>query len=244
MGKSRGAGDGAVAEARGGPLGGRRETACAAHYTVLVNPALWISLLTASAVISFTPGAGAINTMSNALTVGWRRSFWGVLGQQLALVLHIFVVAAGVGVLVSSTPILFNAIRVLGAAYLGYLGVRLILAKPRRGAGSEHPDGSLGEGAWSLLRRGLWVNLLNPKAIVFFLAFIPQFIRADAPLLPQYLVLIATVVGVDAVVMWGFFATAAKPFRRAVGSARGQRILNTVFGALFMAVAVLLLFVH
>ncbi len=211
---------------------------------MLVNPAIWFSLLTASVVISLTPGAGAINTMSNALTVGWRRSFWGVLGQQLALVLHILIVAAGVGVLVSSTPIVFNAIRYLGAAYLVYLGARLILAKPREGSIPEEGDAPIGESAWSLLRRGFWVNLLNPKAIVFFLAFIPQFIRADAPLVPQYLVLMCTVVGIDVLVMWFFFAAAAKPFRRYVATVRGQRILNTVFGILFVAVAVLLLFVH
>ncbi|WP_053385573.1 LysE family translocator [Leucobacter celer] len=209
-----------------------------------MNPAIWFSLLTASVVISLTPGAGAINTMSNALTVGWRRSFWGVLGQQLALVLHILIVAAGVGVLVSSTPIVFNAIRYLGAAYLVYLGARLILAKPREGSIPEEGDAPIGESAWSLLRRGFWVNLLNPKAIVFFLAFIPQFIRADAPLVPQYLVLMCTVVGIDVLVMWFFFAAAAKPFRRYVATVRGQRILNTVFGILFVAVAVLLLFVH
>jgi homoserine/homoserine lactone efflux protein len=196
---------------------------------VLVNPAIWFSLLTASVVISLTPGAGAINTMSNALTVGWRRSFWGVLGQQLALVLHILIVAA---------------IRYLGAAYLVYLGARLILAKPREGSIPEEGDAPIGESAWSLLRRGFWVNLLNPKAIVFFLAFIPQFIRADAPLVPQYLVLMCTVVGIDVLVMWFFFAAAAKPFRRYVATVRGQRILNTVFGTLFVAVAALLLFVH
>jgi homoserine/homoserine lactone efflux protein len=211
---------------------------------VLVNPAIWFSLLTASVVISLTPGAGAINTMSNALTVGWRRSFWGVLGQQLALVLHILIVAAGVGVLVSSTPIVFNAIRYLGAAYLVYLGARLILAKPREGSIPEEGDAPIGESAWSLLRRGFWVNRLIPKAIVFFLAFIPQFIRADAPLVPQYLVLMCTVVGIDVLVMWFFFAAAAKPFRRYVATVRGQRILNTVFGTLFVAVAALLLFVH
>jgi len=94
------------------------------------------------------------------------------------------------------------------------------------------------------VRRGFWVNLLNPKAIVFFLAFIPQFIRLDQPALPQYLILISTVVIVDVIVMWFFFAAAAKPFRRLTRTSRGQRILNVVFGALFLAVAGLLLFVH
>ncbi len=210
-------------------------------YTVQVTLALWISLVTATVVISLTPGAGAINTMSNSLAVGWRRSFWGVVGQQIALLVHIAVVAAGVGVLVASTPMLFNAIRWVGAAYLVYLGVRLITARPTV---ETVGDAATSTSAWELMRRGFWVNLLNPKAVVFFLAFLPQFIRADQPLWPQYLVLIATVVGVDMVVMWGFFAGAAKPFQRFAGTLRGQRILNTVFGALFIGVAALLLLIH
>lgn len=194
-------------------------------------------------VISFTPGAGAINTMSNALNQGWRRSLWGVLGQQAALIVQVVIVAAGVGLLVSQSPVLFNVIRYAGAAYLVFLGVRLMLTRPEpdeTGVSKVQPR----ESAWSLFRRGFWVNLLNPKAIVFFLAFVPQFIRPDQDQLPQYAILIATVVVVDILVMWFFFAAAAKPFRRYTRSARGQRVLNTVFGALFVAVAGLLLFVH
>ena len=206
--------------------------------------ALWLSLLTASIVISLTPGAGAINTMSNALAVGWRRSIWGVFGQQLALLVHIVIVAAGVGVLVAGSPVLFTVIRYVGAAYLVFLGIRLILSKPKVDDEGTISSARSAEGAWSLLRRGFWVNLLNPKAIVFFLAFIPQFIRINEPLLPQYLVLTLTVVTVDVIVMWFFFAAAAKPFRRYVSTQRGQRILNSVFGALFIVVAGLLLLVH
>lgn len=206
--------------------------------------AVWFSLLTASVVISFTPGAGAINTMSNALNQGWRRSIWGIVGQQIALIVHVAIVAAGVGLLVARSDFLFTAIRYAGAAYLVFLGIRLILAKP-----SEIPDETVApvdsrESHWSMIRRGFWVNLLNPKAIVFFLAFIPQFIRLDEPPLPQYLTLIATVIIVDVIVMWGFFAAAARPFRRLTRSVRGQRILNSVFGVLFIAVAALLVFLH
>ncbi|WP_427870721.1 LysE family translocator [Leucobacter luti] len=209
---------------------------------------VWVSLLAATVVISLTPGAGAINTMSNSMSVGWRRSGWGVLGQQLALIVHIGVVAAGVGVLVAQSPVLFNAIRYAGAAYLVYLGIRLIIARPDAPA-APRPDGDEAdapptESAWSLARRGFWVNILNPKAIVFFLAFLPQFIRVDQPAIPQYLVLIVTVVAVDLVVMWGFFAVAARPFRRYSESRRGQRVLNSTFGSLFVAVAGLLVFVH
>ena len=206
--------------------------------------AVWFSLLTASVVISFTPGAGAINTMSNALNHGWRRSIWGIVGQQLALVVHVAIVAAGVGLLVSRSEVLFNGIRYAGAAYLVFLGIRLILAKPAVAEPDEMQTVESREGAWSMVRRGFWVNLLNPKAIVFFLAFIPQFIRLDQPPLPQYLVLIVTVIVVDVLVMWGFFATAARPFRRLTRSAQGQRALNTVFGVLFIAVAAILVFLH
>ncbi|MFC4223211.1 LysE family transporter [Lysinibacter cavernae] len=206
---------------------------------------VWLSLVSATLVISLTPGAGAVNTMSNSLTVGWRRSIWGIIGQQLALLVHVIIVAAGVGVLVTSSPPLLTGIRYAGAAYLAYLGIRLIVTKTKATTddGATTISNSTGS-AFGMLRRGLWVNLLNPKAIVFFLAFIPQFIRPDEPLLPQYALLTVTVVCVDVLVMWGFFASAAKPFRRYVSTPRGQRVLNIVFGSLFLAVAVLLLFIH
>lgn len=210
----------------------------------MVSPAVWFSLLTACVVISFTPGAGAINTMSNALSQGWRRSIWGILGQQLALIVHVVVVAAGVGLLVSRSELLFNVIRYAGAAYLVYLGIRLIFAKAAVAYDEDDVAIDTRESRWSMIRRGFWVNLLNPKAIVFFLAFIPQFIRLDQPQLPQYLTLIITVIIIDVLVMWGFFAAAARPFRRLTRSDRGQRTLNTVFGILFIAVAGLLIFMH
>jgi homoserine/homoserine lactone efflux protein len=204
---------------------------------------VWLSLLAACVVISFTPGAGAINTMSNALNEGWRRSIWGVIGQQLALVVHVAIVAAGVGLLVARSEVLFEIIRYLGAAYLVFLGVRMIVTRPVVAADVADPSRRR-EGAMSMVRRGFWVNLLNPKAIVFFLAFVPQFIRLDRPALGQYLILIATVIVVDVLVMWFFFAAAAKPFRRFVRTPRGQKILDMVFGSLFIAVAGLLLLVH
>lgn len=247
---------------------------------------LWLTLLAACVVISFTPGAGAINTMGNALTHGFRRAVWGILGQQVALIVLIAIVALGVGVLVTSSPLLFDVIRYAGAAYLAYLGIRLILRRPAGDApagggvgGDEGIDGggdgsgaadrlavsdaeaeavvdagppapasgiavAVVESRWSMFRRGFWVNLLNPKAIVFFLAFLPQFVRPESPLLPQYATVIVTVVAVDIAVMWGFFALAAQGFRRFTRTPRGQRALDRVFGSLFLGVAVLLAFVH
>lgn len=204
-----------------------------------MNFTLWLALVGAGLVISLTPGAGAINTMSNALNAGFRRSFWGILGQQAALIVHIIVVAAGVGLLVAGSPVAFNVIRYAGAAYLVYLGVRKFFAEPA--LSTENASVAAGpESAGSMFRRGLWVNLLNPKAIVFFLAFMPQFIRPEQPLLPQYVVLAVTVIVIDMLVMWFFFAAAAHRFQRLNQSARGQTLINRVFGTLFVGVGVLL----
>ena len=203
---------------------------------------IWLALAGAGVLISFTPGAGAINTMSNSLNAGFRRSMWGILGQQAALVIHVVIVALGVGVLVASSPIAFNVIRYSGAAYLVYLGVRQFLAKPD--LEQEKIAGLRNEPAWSIFRRGFWVNLLNPKAIIFFLAFMPQFIRPGQPLLAQYAVLTATIVAIDILVMWFFFAAAARSFERFTHSARGQLVLNRSFGALFVAVGILLALLH
>jgi homoserine/homoserine lactone efflux protein len=207
-----------------------------------VQFSLWLALAGAGALISFTPGAGAINTMSNSLNAGFRRSIWGILGQQAALIVHVLIVALGVGVLVASSPMAFNVIRYAGAAYLVYLGIRQFLSKPA--AAQEQAAKLSNEPAWSIFRRGFWVNLLNPKAIVFFLAFTPQFIRPDQPLVTQYAVLTATIVAIDILVMWFFFAAAAKSFQRFTTTDRGQMVLSRVFGVLFVAVGILLALIH
>jgi homoserine/homoserine lactone efflux protein len=208
----------------------------------LVQSSLWLALAGAGVLISFTPGAGAINTMSNSLNSGFRRSIWGILGQQAALVVHVLIVALGVGVLVASSPVAFNVIRYAGAAYLVYLGIRQFLHKPD--LEQEKAAELRNEPAPSMFRRGLWVNLLNPKAIIFFLAFMPQFIRPEQPLLPQYLVLTTTVVTIDILVMWFFFAAAAKSFQRFTHNAHGQKVLNRTFGVLFVAVGIMLALIH
>jgi len=205
-----------------------------------VSLSLWLALVGACVVISCTPGAGAVNTMSNSLGSGWTRSIWGILGQQLALVVHIAIVAAGVGALVSRSHVAFETIRYAGAAYLVYLGIRQFRASTSVGAVALE----VREPAWSMLRRGLLVNLTNPKAIVFFLAFLPQFVRLDRPLVPQYTLIGATVVVVDVVVMWFLFASAARGLVRLTANESGRRTLNRVFGGLFVGVGILLAAVH
>lgn len=148
-------------------------------YAGAVTLSLWATLLAACFVISFTPGAGAINTMGNSLTVGFLRSIWGILGQQAALVVHIVIVAAGVGVLVTGSPVVFEIIRYAGAAYLVYLGIRAFRSGREAGdleAGRTAPVVS----ARRTLVEGFAVGVSNPKTIVFFVAVLPQFVDVGA----------------------------------------------------------------
>jgi homoserine/homoserine lactone efflux protein len=202
----------------------------------------WLALAAATLIISMTPGAGAINTMSNSLLAGWARSIWGILGLQVALLIHIAIVAAGVGVLVVAHPIVFDTVRYLGAGYLVFLGIRQALRAPRSAGTRQEvrPATDNTMRPWPMFRRGLFVNLTNPKAIVFFLAFVPPFIRPTMALLPQYAVLIATIVVTDICVMWFFFAGLARALRRLTASERGRRAINRTFGALFILVGALL----
>lgn len=173
---------------------------------------------------------------------GWRTSIWGVIGQQIALLIHVVIVAAGVGILVASSPLLFAIIRYAGAAYLVYLGIRMILSKPNVSSDGKSTGKVMTR--WAMMRQGILVNLLNPKAIVFFLAFTPQFIRTDEPLLIQYAIYIGTVIVVDILVMFFFFAGTARTFQRFTATARGAKLLNIVFGILFIFVAGMLLLIH
>jgi homoserine/homoserine lactone efflux protein len=120
-----------------------------------VSLTVWLSLLAASVVISFTPGAGAINTMSNALNEGWRRAFWGVIGQQLALIVHVVIVAAGIGLLVARSPFLFDLVRYVGAAYLVFLGIRMMLS---RASAPDDPDVPRIREAGSSPRSSSWMS--------------------------------------------------------------------------------------
>ena len=201
---------------------------------------VFLALLMSCIVIALTPGAGAVNSMATSLRSGWARTGWTVLGQELALGVQLLITALGVGFLIAQHPDILLAIKIIGALYLAYLGLRLLLEKPQ--AASSHMAALPAQSNWELIRRGFIVNITNPKAILFFLAFIPQFVNPSGNLLLQYAIIMATLVVVDIAVMWGFFALAAKAMTRFTRSPEGQLTLNRIFGVLFLVIAALVAF--
>ncbi|KRW61367.1 homoserine/homoserine lactone efflux protein [Pseudomonas sp. TTU2014-080ASC] len=196
----------------------------------------WLAFFVACWVISLSPGAGAIASMSAGLQYGFLRGYWNALGLQIALAVQIAIVAAGLGAVLSASELAFSLIKWFGVAYLMYLGYVQWKAQPSEmSADTERPIGR----PLTLVMRGFLVNISNPKAIVFMLAVLPQFIDPKAPLLMQYLIMGVTMITVDLIVMAGYTGLAARVLG-ALRSPRQQRLLNRTFGGLFVGAAALL----
>ena len=197
----------------------------------------WISFFVACWIISLSPGAGAIASMSSGLNYGFRRGYWNAIGLQLALALQIGIVATGLGAVLATSELAFSVIKWFGVAYLVYLGWKQWVAPPAAMA-VESGDAAHGR-PWPLVMRGFVVNASNPKAIVFILAVLPQFIDPGRPLLIQYMVMALTMVIVDLIVMAGYTGMAAKAMRL-LDSPRQQRLLNRSFAVMYGIAAGLL----
>lgn len=198
----------------------------------------WLTYFAAAWIISLSPGTGAVFAMSSGLNHGFRRSWPGTLGLVIGVWTALAIVAIGLGALLNTSAHAFNALKWLGAAYLAYLGVQQWRgpAKPLT-TDSERREAI---DARTLFARGWAVNASNPKGIVFMMAVMPQFIDSHAPLLPQYLAIGATS-GVTELVVMALYAALAARVLGFFRSARQQRLLNRIFGGLFIAAAVALL---
>ncbi|MBO3277489.1 LysE family transporter [Pseudomonas schmalbachii] len=197
----------------------------------------WFAFFIACWVISLSPGAGAIASMSCGLQYGFARGYWNALGLQIGLALQIAVVAAGVGALLATSALAFSLIKWFGVAYLVYLAWKQWTSPPQVMQTEDAPR-SLGR-PLTLVLRGFLVNASNPKAVVFMLAVLPQFVDPHQPLAMQYLIMGATMITVDLIVMAGYTGLAARVLRL-LRSPRQQRVMNRTFAALFVGAAALL----
>lgn len=201
---------------------------------------LWLGFMVACWVISISPGAGAIASMSSGLNYGFRRGYWNAVGLQLALLVQIGIVAAGAGVLFATTPWAFLAIKWFGVGYLLYLAY-LQWRAPVQNIQIQHE--SQIKSPAKLVFTGFLVNMSNPKAIVFLLAVLPQFLDLSRPQWPQYVMMAVTMISIDLIVMAGYTGLAAKVLRL-LSSPRQQKMMNRSFAILFAAAAGLLSLVH
>lgn len=145
----------------------------------------WILFATATIALNLTPGPDMLYISAQSVAHGRRAGVLSALGVAAGCVVHAALVAFGLAGILAKAPAAYDAVRYAGAAYLIYLGVRLLLQRP---AGTAQP---LARASWSrILLQGLVTNVLNPKVALFFLAFLPQFADpARGPLWSQLLLL-------------------------------------------------------
>ncbi|OCZ59184.1 LysE family transporter [Acinetobacter seifertii] len=201
---------------------------------------IWFAYMLACWVISISPGAGAIASMSSGLNYGFRHGYWNAIGLQIALLIQIMIVAAGVGVLFATTPFAFQMVKWFGVAYLLYLAY-LQWTAPIKDIEIQHEKKNKSISA--LLLNGFVVNISNPKAIVFLLAVLPQFLDLSKPQWIQYLIMAATMITIDLIVMAGYTGLASKVLRL-LRSPKQQKYLNRGFAVMFSCAALLLSTVH
>ncbi len=158
---------------------------------------LWIAFVSASIALLLIPGPTVILVLSYALSQGRKVAVASAAGVTLGDLIAMTASLAGLGALVLTSAAHFTIIKWIGAAYLIWMGIGML-----RSAGAQkglHVIETAVLPVGRIFRHAAMVTALNPKSIMFFIAFVPQFIHPEAPLLPQFAILIGTFVGLAAI---------------------------------------------
>ncbi len=194
----------------------------------------WLTYTLAVLILCISPGPGALASMSAGLRYGWVRGMWNCVGMQVAIILHVTIIALGLGAILMASENIFTVMKWCGALYLIYLGVQKWREAPTSfdsvDANTKFKDTS----RRGIFMQGFWVDLTNPKGLIFLLAVLPQFIDPTQPTALQYVILTATLVTIDLVVMGAYTAFASKVLRLLKKPGQFQMV-NRVLGGLFIA---------
>ena len=196
----------------------------------------WLTFFLACWAISLSPGPGAIAAMTAGLNQGFKRGYFTVLGLVLGIWTQMIIVVVGLGAIIKASETAFTAMKLLGAGYLIWIGISQWRASDKPLV-TETDAPALTRR--QLIVRGWAINATNPKGTVFMLAVVPNFVDLAHPLLPQYLVIMASLSFTDLVVMAGYVALAAKMLR-ALKEPHHVKIMNRCFGGLFVVAGSLL----
>ncbi len=207
-----------------------------------VTPEHLMAFLAAALVITLSPGPDNLMVLSLGISRGRREGMMFGLGCAMGCLNHTVLAALGVSALIAASPLAFTALKMAGGAYLMYMGWQAI----RSNGSTFSATGSSRaptESAWSYFRRGLIANAINPKVVLFFLAFLPQFITpAQGHLAVQTLVL-GTVFTLQGAVVFGalgYFAGHVGRWLTRRPSA--GKWLDRMAGSVFIALGLRLIF--
>ncbi len=191
-------------------------------------------------LLNLTPGPDVLYIVTNALRSGARAGVMAGLGITAGCFVHIFVAAIGVGALLATSSSAFAVLKWTGAAYLVWIGIKMLRSKAKPSPVQQLT--ALASSAPVRLKAvfigGFWTNVLNPKVAIFFLAFVPQFIAADAPNKSLAFVLLGVLFNLNAIPVNSAWALTAAWMARRSAVQRGMHWLDRVAGALFIGFGV------
>jgi len=192
-----------------------------------------VSFVIAIQVLEMLPGADMAMMLRNTIRDGRSGGIRTVLGVNTSKVLHVVLFLVGLSALIAASATAYTVVKLVGAAYLAYLGTRMIVESRRAGVGVEI-ESSAGVQQQRPYAQGLLTNLLNPKAVLFTVAFLPQFIDPNAPLVPQIVVLTALLVANG--LIWGTgIVLMVDKARETLSRPSVRRRLDRAFGTVFIA---------
>lgn len=193
----------------------------------------WWIFVCATFLISAMPGPNMLHVMTQAMRHGLPRAVFTMAGCMLALLCLFGLSAMGMSALLSAMPQLLTAIKIVGALYLVWIGIKAWR--------DDSPPIDIDSGdieirrktPGELFRAGFLISVSNPKALIFAAAFFPQFVSPTAPKAPQFAILLITFVAIE--MSWYLtYATGGRTLGRFMRQARWQRLFNRASGGLFI----------
>lgn len=201
-------------------------------------PQLLLPFLGMVAVLTITPGPDMLLVLRNGLRADAHTAWLTGVGCCVGIACHATAAVLGLSAVLAASAGAYTVVQTAGAAYLAYLGVRMLLAARRGGAPAEElvtPAEPLTPP--QAFRQGLFTNLLNPKIALLFLTLLPQFVDSGEPRLRTTATL-AAIFLVVAVAWWRTFSLLLGPISRALRSSRARRTLDGVAGTLLVGIGV------
>lgn len=199
-----------------------------------------VEFLLTSFVVVLIPGTGVVYTVSISIGGGWRRGLFAAVGCTLGIVPHMLAAMLGLSGIMQVGSVVFEAVRWAGVAYLVFMGMSMI-----RDAGTLPLDG--GDASIDpmgvIVRRGILLNVLNPKLTLFFFAFLPQFLDASPGLLDAKLIWLGGIFMLMTLAVFAVYALASAAARDLVLAAPvARRWIERALGAFLIGFAAKLAF--
>lgn len=196
----------------------------------------FLTFLIAAVVLAITPGPGLAYVVARTVAGGHREGLASCVGTGIGGMLHVVAAALGLSVLVAQSALAFSVVKYLGAAYLVYLGLRLLLRKEPT---SDTPAVA-SSGSRRAFLDGIVVEVLNVKTALFFLAFLPQFVVPTEPLVPQLVMLGSICVALNTLVDVIAVFAAQRLLESSTARTARARLLTCVSGVTMVSLGAVL----